>query len=124
MPELIGNTAVLRSLRPQEFTDERFGLPTVSDILAELEKPGRDPRPAFTTAAFAEDSSSSFSFNIYPQGGVQQQRALVVERPAGARARACRRGTRRRLAAPDVPERLQAVDDLVGGGAVGGRRAR
>jgi protein Tex len=55
MPKLIGNTAVLRSLRPEEFTDERFGLPTVSDILAELEKPGRDPRPAFTTAAFAED---------------------------------------------------------------------
>jgi len=54
MPELIGNTAVLRSLRPQEFTDDRFGLPTVTDILAELEKPGRDPRPAFTTAAFAE----------------------------------------------------------------------
>jgi protein Tex len=54
VPELIGNTAVLRSLRPQEFTDERFGLPTVSDILGELEKPGRDPRPAFTTATFAE----------------------------------------------------------------------
>jgi uncharacterized protein len=54
VPELIGNTAVLRSLRPQEFTDERFGLPTVTDILGELEKPGRDPRPAFTTAAFAE----------------------------------------------------------------------
>jgi protein Tex len=54
MPQLIGNTAVLRSLRPQEFTDDRFGLPTVSDILAELQKPGRDPRPAFTTAAFAE----------------------------------------------------------------------
>jgi protein Tex len=54
MPALIGNTAVLRSLRPQDFTDERFGLPTVTDILAELEKPGRDPRPAFTTAAFAE----------------------------------------------------------------------
>ena len=47
MPELIGNTAVLRSLRPAEFTDERFGLPTVRDILAELEKPGRDPRPGF-----------------------------------------------------------------------------
>ena len=54
MPELIGNTAVLRSLRPQEFTDERFGLPTVTDILKELQKPGRDPRPAFTTASFAE----------------------------------------------------------------------
>ena len=54
MPQLIGNTAVLRSLAPQQLTDERFGLPTVSDILAELEKPGRDPRPAFTMAAFAE----------------------------------------------------------------------
>src|SRR6202042_1773126 len=55
MPALIGNTPVLRSLRPQEFTDERFGLPTVTDILAELQKPGRDPRPAFTTATFAEN---------------------------------------------------------------------
>ena len=54
MPELIGSTAVLRSLRPQDFTDERFGVPTVSDILGELEKPGRDPRPAFRTASFAE----------------------------------------------------------------------
>jgi uncharacterized protein len=54
MPALIGNTAVLRALRPADFTDERFGLPTVTDILRELEKPGRDPRPAFTTAAFAE----------------------------------------------------------------------
>jgi protein Tex len=54
MPALIGNTAVLRSLTPRQFTDERFGLPTVTDILAELEKPGRDPRPAFTTARFAE----------------------------------------------------------------------
>jgi uncharacterized protein len=51
---LIGNAAMLRSLNAQEFTDERFGLPTVTDILRELEKPGRDPRPAFTTAAFRE----------------------------------------------------------------------
>ncbi|WP_093262186.1 Tex family protein [Thermostaphylospora chromogena] len=51
---LIGNTAVLRSLKPEEFVDDVFGLPTVTDILAELEKPGRDPRPAFKTAAFAE----------------------------------------------------------------------
>jgi protein Tex len=54
MPGLIGNTALLRSLPPQDFTDDRFGLPTVRDILSELEKPGRDPRPEFTTAAFAE----------------------------------------------------------------------
>jgi uncharacterized protein len=51
---LIGNTATLRSLKPAEFVDETFGLPTVTDILAELEKPGRDPRPAFKTATFKE----------------------------------------------------------------------
>ena len=44
----------LRSLDPRDFTDARFGLPTVRDILAELEKPGRDPRPSFKTATFAE----------------------------------------------------------------------
>ena len=51
---LIGNAPKLKSLAPRDFVDERFGLPTVADILAELEKPGRDPRPAFRTATFAE----------------------------------------------------------------------
>jgi uncharacterized protein len=51
---LIGNTAALRTLKPTEFVDDTFGLPTVTDILKELEKPGRDPRPAFATATFAE----------------------------------------------------------------------
>ena len=51
---LIGSTATLRALKPDQFTDDRFGLPTVTDILRELEKPGRDPRPAFATATFAE----------------------------------------------------------------------
>ncbi len=51
---LIGNTAVLRALRPADFVDVTVGLPTVTDILAELEKPGRDPRPAFATATFAD----------------------------------------------------------------------
>ncbi|MCW2895692.1 MAG: RNA-binding transcriptional accessory protein, partial [Actinomycetia bacterium] len=51
---LIGNAKTLRGLNPAEFTDEAFGLPTVSDILKELEKPGRDPRPEFQTATFAE----------------------------------------------------------------------
>ncbi|NYV76494.1 Tex family protein, partial [Streptomyces sp. UH6] len=51
---LVGNTSVLRSLRPEQFVDETFGLPTVTDILKELEKPGRDPRPAFRTAGFKE----------------------------------------------------------------------
>ncbi len=52
--EVIGDTRALRSLDANQFTDERFGLPTVKDILRELEKPGRDPRPEFRTAKFAE----------------------------------------------------------------------
>lgn len=51
---LIGSATTLRSLNAQEFVDEKFGLPTVTDILRELEKPGRDPRPAFRTATFRE----------------------------------------------------------------------
>ncbi len=51
---LIGDTKLLRSLRPDQFTDEQFGVPTVSDILKELEKPGRDPRPEFKTATFKD----------------------------------------------------------------------
>lgn len=51
--EIIGDERALRSLRPADFADDRFGIPTVTDILGELEKPGRDPRPAFTTATFA-----------------------------------------------------------------------
>jgi uncharacterized protein len=54
VPDLMGNTALLRSLRPEEFVEPAFGLPTVTDILKELEKPGRDPRPAFKTARFKE----------------------------------------------------------------------
>ena len=52
--ELIGKTAVLRALKPEDFADAQFGVPTVKDILSELEKPGRDPRPEFKTAAFKE----------------------------------------------------------------------
>ena len=51
---LMGDSAALQKLDPRTFVDERFGLPTVKDILAELEKPGRDPRPSFKTATFAE----------------------------------------------------------------------
>ncbi|WP_142001116.1 Tex family protein [Amycolatopsis cihanbeyliensis] len=51
---LIGNSGVLRGLSAERFVDDTFGLPTVTDILKELEKPGRDPRPAFQTATFAE----------------------------------------------------------------------
>ncbi|MGF1527330.1 MAG: helix-hairpin-helix domain-containing protein, partial [Candidatus Competibacterales bacterium] len=51
---LLGDRAFLATLTPKAFTDARFGLPTVKDIIAELEKPGRDPRPAFATANFKE----------------------------------------------------------------------
>ncbi|WP_061010551.1 Tex family protein [Mycolicibacterium mucogenicum] len=53
LAELIGDERKLRALKPGDFADERFGIPTVTDILGELEKPGRDPRPAFSTATFA-----------------------------------------------------------------------
>jgi uncharacterized protein len=51
---MIGDSAFLKSLNAKQFADERFGTPTVIDILAELEKPGRDPRPEFKTAEFKE----------------------------------------------------------------------
>jgi uncharacterized protein len=54
LKSLIGNTPVLRQLEPEAFTDAVFGVPTVTDILRELEKPGRDPRPVFKTARFRE----------------------------------------------------------------------
>ncbi len=52
--DIIGNTELLKSLSPDTFTSEAFGLPTVQDIFKELDKPGRDPRPEFKTAAFKE----------------------------------------------------------------------
>ncbi len=51
---LMGDTATLKAIDPRQFIDDKFGLPTVRDIIAELEKPGRDPRPSFKTATFAE----------------------------------------------------------------------
>ncbi|QXC35080.1 Tex family protein [Aeromonas sp. FDAARGOS 1407] len=51
---LLGNSSLLRSLRPTDYTDEQFGVPTVTDIIGELDKPGRDPRPEFKTATFKE----------------------------------------------------------------------
>jgi uncharacterized protein len=51
---VIGDTSFLRALKPEQFTDEKFGVPTVRDILRELEKPGRDPRPEFVAPSFAE----------------------------------------------------------------------
>ena len=51
---LVGDSTLLKSLDPARFTDDKFGLPTVQDIISELEKPGRDPRPEFTTATFRD----------------------------------------------------------------------
>jgi len=51
---LLGDSAFLRDLKPAEFTDEKFGVPTVTDIIRELDKPARDPRPEFKTATFME----------------------------------------------------------------------
>jgi len=54
MKAVIGDAALIKSLNPAKYADEKFGVPTVTDILKELEKPGRDPRPEFTTATFKE----------------------------------------------------------------------
>ncbi len=58
MPELIGNTGLLKTLAANDYTDARFGEPTVRDIIRELEKPGRDPRPGFKTATFKDGVES------------------------------------------------------------------
>jgi uncharacterized protein len=52
--DIIGDSRSVKALKPEKYTDERFGLPTVQDILRELEKPGRDPRPEFKAATFRE----------------------------------------------------------------------
>jgi len=51
---LIGNSALLHTINPGDYVDEKFGLPTITDILHELDKPGRDPRPEFKTATFKD----------------------------------------------------------------------
>ena len=52
--EVIGDSVILKGLSPEKYADEKFGVPTVTDIIKELEKPGRDPRPEFTTATFKD----------------------------------------------------------------------
>jgi uncharacterized protein len=54
MKAVIGDSALIKTLNPAKYADDKFGVPTVTDILKELEKPGRDPRPEFTTATFKE----------------------------------------------------------------------
>ena len=53
--DIIGNTEIIRQVKAEDFADDKFGLPTIQDVLSELEKPGRDPRPEFRTAKFRED---------------------------------------------------------------------
>jgi protein Tex len=69
---IMGNSSALSGLRAEQFVDDSFGLPTVRDILSELEKPGRDPRPAFKTATFAEgiDSISDLKPGMSLEGTV------------------------------------------------------
>ena len=57
LTEVIGNSSFIKSLNPKDFVCDKFGIPTIKDILEELEKPGRDPRPEFVTASFREDVS-------------------------------------------------------------------
>jgi len=61
---IMGRTGGLKGVSPSEFTDERFGLPTVKDIFLELEKPGRDPRPEFKTAQFQEGINTINDLNV------------------------------------------------------------
>lgn len=70
--DLMGDSAALKRLDPKQFVDEQFGLPTVKDILAELEKPGRDPRPSFKTATFADgvDEISDLKVGMLLEGTV------------------------------------------------------
>jgi uncharacterized protein len=70
--DVMGQPAALKTLSPAEFTDDQFGLPTVRDILAELEKPGRDPRPEFKTATFQEgiEAISDLQPNMILEGVV------------------------------------------------------
>ncbi len=69
---IMGDSSALSGLRAEQFVDDSFGLPTVRDILSELEKPGRDPRPAFKTATFAEgiDSISDLKAGMSLEGTV------------------------------------------------------
>jgi uncharacterized protein len=58
MNDIVGNTEVLKQLKPEDFVTDLFGLPTITDIISELDKPGRDPRPEFKTANFKDDVQS------------------------------------------------------------------
>ncbi|MCW2256746.1 uncharacterized protein M2263_002837 [Providencia alcalifaciens] len=72
LKEIMGNSQALNSLSPRDFTTEQFGVPTVTDIIKELEKPGRDPRPEFKTATFAEgvETMNDLTLGMILEGSV------------------------------------------------------
>ncbi|MEY9293784.1 uncharacterized protein ABH979_006858 [Bradyrhizobium ottawaense] len=110
---LIGSSEIVRTLKPKDFVDETFGLPTVTDILKELEKPGRDPRPAFKAAVFKE--------------GVEEikhlQKGMILEGTVTNVAAFGR--LRRHRRAPGRPRaHLRDVQDLHQGSARGGEARR
>ena len=88
---VIGNSRMLQGLKPADFADDRFGVPTVADILKELEKPGRDPRPVFKTAAFKEEveSIADLKPGMVLEGVVTNVAAFRRRRRAPGRARPC-----------------------------------
>ena len=113
LKSIIGDRAFLKSLKPAAFADAQFGIPTVTDILAELEKPGRDPRPEFKTATFQE--------------GVEKISDLEARHAARGR-RHQRHGVRRVRRRGRAPGRarahLRAVGPLRQGPARGGEGRR
>ena len=110
---LIGNAEIVRQLKPQAFVDDTFGLPTVTDILRELEKPGRDPRPAFKAAVFKEGVEDD-----------QGSQARHDPRRHGDQRRGVRRLRRYRRAPGRAGAHLGDVEDLHQGSARGGEAGR
>ena len=64
LPEIMGNTALLKSMNARDYTNDQFGIPTITDIFSELDKPGRDPRPEFKTATFKEGIESMADLKV------------------------------------------------------------
>ena len=102
---LIGNAATLRQLTPQTFVDDTFGLPTVTDILRELEKPGRDPRPAFKAAVFKEETDEvERAIQLTDVSGRNPRTCALASSPRGGRKRIrCASGVSQNEAMGEIP---------------------